>query len=161
MVARKMMTEQWSEFKKDLQDIFDNYMIRWEKRLNEMCRTNHHVIIGKQEPKKMIESGAELSKDDSKLVIKEADIEEAEAEANIEEVEVEADIKEAEAKAEEEIQAGVQASMDTKMEVVVVKDQAQPKEPTKFEDGGKWPAQKVILTQILWNNKPLSTIVMR
>ena len=66
MIAEKMTTEQWSKLKKYLQDIFDSYMIRWEKRLDEMRRTNHHVVAGKQEPEKMMGSGDELSRDPSK-----------------------------------------------------------------------------------------------
>ncbi|XWS23355.1 hypothetical protein CRYUN_Cryun28dG0006200 [Craigia yunnanensis] len=70
----------------------------------------------------MIESGDKFSRNDSKLVI-----EETEAKADIEETEIE---------------VGVQAPIDRKIEVVVVKDQAQLKEPTKFEDGEKWLAQQ-------------------
>ena len=119
-------------------------MIRWKKWLNKMRKTNHHVVACKQELEKMIGSGDELPRDDSKLVVEEANIEENEAKADIEEVEVKVDIEEIEAEAdieEAEIEVGVQTSMDIKIKVIVLEIQAQVEEPTRFEQDGKWLAQ--------------------
>ena len=55
MTVGKMTTEQWSELKKDLHNIFESCMTK----LDEMRRRNDHVVAGKQEPEKMFDSVSE------------------------------------------------------------------------------------------------------
>ncbi|XWS39758.1 hypothetical protein CRYUN_Cryun18bG0081900 [Craigia yunnanensis] len=110
-----MITEQWSELKKDLQDIFDSYMIRWEKRHDEMRKRNDHVVSGKQEPENMSGSDSKTQKNDSNPVL--------------EKIEDLAD----------EVGVDTQAPVDTEpkswsKQEPKTKEQAQVKVSTKFEE---------------------------
>ena len=56
---------------------------------------------------------------------------------------------------EVEIEVSVQASMDTKTKVAVLKIQAQVEELIRFERDEKWLAQLGDVNSIHWNNKLL------
>ena len=101
-----------------MQDIFDSYMIRWEKRFDEMCRRNDHVFFGKQEPKSMFGSDSEIQKNDSNPVLEK--------------------IKDL----ADEVGVNAQALIDTKLESwskqePKTKEQAPIKDSTKFEEDEK------------------------
>ena len=56
MAIDKMTTEQWMELKKDLQNIFENYLTR----LDEIRKRNDHVVAAKQELENMSGSDSEI-----------------------------------------------------------------------------------------------------
>ena len=61
MTDSESTMEQWCiRLQNDLQNIFESFMNRWDKRLDEMFERKNHFIAGKQEPEKISGTGIEV-----------------------------------------------------------------------------------------------------